>query len=168
MKYAPINPSDLHFYLGRYGIKKENFPIMGFEGSGIVYHADDPSLKGKTVSVLANKTNGTYGEYICSNLDEVIVWPKESKLNEQEISMCMVNPLSVLGMVNLIKKAGVKTVLLSAATSNTSKMIAKLVKKNHPDFQVLGMSRSEKYDTDLLKLGYNRIFRMEQMDELKS
>jgi NADPH:quinone reductase-like Zn-dependent oxidoreductase len=83
MKYAPINPSDLHFYLGRYGIKKDNFPIMGFEGSGVVYHADDASLKGKTVSVLANMTNGTYGEYICSNMDEVIVWPMETSLSQQ-------------------------------------------------------------------------------------
>lgn len=36
MKYAPINPSDLNFYLGFYGIRKEGFPIVGFEGSGIV------------------------------------------------------------------------------------------------------------------------------------
>ena len=39
MKYAPINPSDLFFYLGLYGIKKEGFPIMGFEGSGIIKEA---------------------------------------------------------------------------------------------------------------------------------
>ena len=30
MKYAPVNPSDLNFYLGLYGIKKSGFPIMGF------------------------------------------------------------------------------------------------------------------------------------------
>ena len=30
MKYAPINPSDLNFYTGSYGIRKEHFPIMGF------------------------------------------------------------------------------------------------------------------------------------------
>ena len=56
---------------------------MGFEGSGIVYHADDATLKGKTVSVLANMNNGTYGEYICSNPQDVIVWPNETSLTEQ-------------------------------------------------------------------------------------
>lgn len=30
MKYAPINPSDLNFYTGLYGIRKQHFPIMGF------------------------------------------------------------------------------------------------------------------------------------------
>ncbi len=36
MRYAPINPSDLNFYTGMYGIRKEGFPVMGFEGSGVV------------------------------------------------------------------------------------------------------------------------------------
>ena len=54
----------------------------------------------------------------------------------------MINPLSVLGMLNLIEEAGVKTILLSAATSNTSKMLTKLIKKTKPDSKVLGMSRS--------------------------
>ena len=36
MKYAPINPSDLNFYTGMYGIRKEGFAVMGFEGSGLI------------------------------------------------------------------------------------------------------------------------------------
>lgn len=36
MKYAPVNPSDIYFYQGKYGVIKQNFPIVGFEGSGIV------------------------------------------------------------------------------------------------------------------------------------
>ena len=30
MKYAPINPSDINFFQGRYGLRKEGFPIVGF------------------------------------------------------------------------------------------------------------------------------------------
>lgn len=30
MKYAPINPSDLFFYMGKYGVIKDGFPIVGF------------------------------------------------------------------------------------------------------------------------------------------
>jgi threonine dehydrogenase-like Zn-dependent dehydrogenase len=43
-----------------YGIRKEGFPVMGFEGSGVVEEADDASLVGRKVSVLANMGNGTY------------------------------------------------------------------------------------------------------------
>jgi NADPH:quinone reductase-like Zn-dependent oxidoreductase len=75
MRYAPINPSDLNFYTGMYGIRKEGFPVMGFEGSGVVEEAEDESLIGRKVSVLANMTNGTYSEYLVSNPHEVIFWP---------------------------------------------------------------------------------------------
>lgn len=30
MKYAPINPSDINFFQGFYGIRKEGTPIVGF------------------------------------------------------------------------------------------------------------------------------------------
>ncbi len=30
MKYAPINPSDINFFQGFYGIKKSGTPIVGF------------------------------------------------------------------------------------------------------------------------------------------
>ena len=36
----PINPSDINFYQGLYGLRKTEFPIVGFEGSGIVQEAD--------------------------------------------------------------------------------------------------------------------------------
>jgi mitochondrial enoyl-[acyl-carrier protein] reductase / trans-2-enoyl-CoA reductase len=67
MRYAPINPSDLNFYTGLYGIRKEGFPVMGFEGSGVIEQADNQSLVGSKVSVLSNMTNGTYSEYLVSN-----------------------------------------------------------------------------------------------------
>jgi NADPH:quinone reductase-like Zn-dependent oxidoreductase len=83
MKYAPINPSDLFFYLGLYGVKKEGFPIMGFEGSGVIEECDDAQLKGKQVSVLANLNNGTYAEYMVSNKNEILVWPDNANLTLQ-------------------------------------------------------------------------------------
>ena len=60
MRYVPINPSDLNFYTGQYGIKKEGFPIMGFEGSGEVVESDKIEQIGRRVSVIANMSNGTY------------------------------------------------------------------------------------------------------------
>jgi NADPH:quinone reductase-like Zn-dependent oxidoreductase len=39
MKYAPINPSDIFFYQGKYSIIKSGYSIVGFEGSGIIEKA---------------------------------------------------------------------------------------------------------------------------------
>jgi NADPH:quinone reductase-like Zn-dependent oxidoreductase len=41
MKYAPINPSDINFFQGFYGIKKSGTPIVGFEGSGVILDAQN-------------------------------------------------------------------------------------------------------------------------------
>ncbi len=30
MKYAPINPSDINFFQGFYGVRKDGTPIVGF------------------------------------------------------------------------------------------------------------------------------------------
>lgn len=76
------------------------------------------------------------------------------------MSMCFVNPFSVLGMVGIIEQEKVKSVVLSAATSNTSQMIMKYLKRFRKDINVIGMSRSAKYDEELIKSGYKKIFRM--------
>ena len=66
MHYAPINPSDIFFYQGLYGLRKTQFPIVGFEGSGTVIDAHNSNLKGKKVSVIANMSNGTGSTHILS------------------------------------------------------------------------------------------------------
>ena len=118
--------------------------------------------------MFANMSNGTYANFMVANPSDVIVWPKKSVLSQEEISMTIVNPLSVLGMVDITERENVQTVVLSAAASNTSRMLMKLIKKNKPDSKVFGMSRSEKYDEELRKIGYDSIFRMEQIQELKN
>lgn len=54
MKYAPVNPSDINFFQGRYGVRKEGFAIPGFEGSGVIEEAEDKWMIGKHVSVMAS------------------------------------------------------------------------------------------------------------------
>ena len=36
MKYAPVNPSDVNFFQGRYGVRKQGTPTVGFEGAGVI------------------------------------------------------------------------------------------------------------------------------------
>lgn len=57
---------------------------------------------GRKVSVLANMTNGTYSEYLVSNKNELIFWPHPTALSDQELSMFSINPLSVLGLCQIV------------------------------------------------------------------
>ena len=52
MSYAPLNPADLSFVFGTYGIKRQLPTSVGFEGSGIILKAEDPKMVDKKVSVL--------------------------------------------------------------------------------------------------------------------
>jgi NADPH:quinone reductase-like Zn-dependent oxidoreductase len=63
MKYAPVNPSDINFYQGLYGIRKQGQSIVGFEGSGVIIEAYNKELIGKNVSILSNSTNGTFATH---------------------------------------------------------------------------------------------------------
>ena len=47
MKYAPINPSDKHYGLGVYGVKRPLPTIIGFEGSGEVVEVGENSRYGQ-------------------------------------------------------------------------------------------------------------------------
>ena len=45
MSYAPVNPSDIYFSKGVYGIRKNLPTIIGFEGSGYLYDTQNDQLK---------------------------------------------------------------------------------------------------------------------------
>ena len=49
VKYAPVNPSDIYYSLGIYGIKKAVPTHLGMEGVGDVVEG---KMKGKLVSFL--------------------------------------------------------------------------------------------------------------------
>lgn len=77
---------------------------MGFEGSGVIEESDRGAFNGKRVSILSNSLNGTYAQYIVSNPHEIILWPDSSTASYEELSMCSINPLSVLGMCDIINQ----------------------------------------------------------------
>src|SRR5688572_4664308 len=65
---APINPSDLMFVRGLYGVKKPLPAVPGFEGSGKVVAAGSLAarlLMGRRVGCIPTpSTNGTWAEYV--------------------------------------------------------------------------------------------------------
>jgi NADPH:quinone reductase-like Zn-dependent oxidoreductase len=167
MKYAPINHSDLNFYTGMYGIRKEGFPIMEFEGSGVIEQMDDPSLAGTRVSVLANMSNGTYAEYIVSSHNELLLWPRSVSMADEELSMFSINPLSVMGLCDVVAERASSQIVLSAAASNVNKMMVQYLTKTYSDKCIIGLSRSNSPAEQLKGMGYDHLFRMEEIEKVK-
>lgn len=168
MAYAPINPSDLAFLLGRYGIKKPYPIVPGLEGSGTVVASGGGILanlwKGKPVACAApNDGNGTWAEYMVAPAAQCI--PLSGGVSLEQGSMLFVNPLTAIGFISQIKKEGHKAVVLTAAASALCKMVLYLAKAE--GIKVIGVVRKQQQATDLMKLGIDDVLVSDTPDFLK-
>ena len=119
---------------------------MGFEGSGGVQESDDPAQVGRKVSVLANMGNGTYSEYVVSSGSELIFWPEDTRISQQEMAMFCINPLSLMGMAGLPLQLKAESVVVSAAASSLGKALAMFFTKRHPQLALYGLTRNSQHD----------------------
>jgi NADPH:quinone reductase-like Zn-dependent oxidoreductase len=131
---SPINPSDLAFLAGGYGIKKQ-FPVVpGFEGSGIVVAAGMGILPklwmGKNVACTASpKYNGCWAEYMLTTAASCV--PLSKQISMEHGSMMFVNPMTVLAFFEIHKNLPNPTkkprgIINTAAASALGRMVIKM------------------------------------------
>lgn len=150
MLASPINPSDLIFITGTYGIKPDLPATPGFEGIGIVEHGGGLLgwlRKGKRVAVL-NAQTGNWREYTTVPARYVI--PVPGDISDEQAACFFVNPATALVMTQkVLRIPRGEWLLQSAAGSSLGRMIIRLGKR----------------------LGFrtiNIVRRLEAVDELKS
>ncbi len=137
MHASPVNPSDLSFLRGSYGIKKPYPVVPGLEGSGTVVEAGSGFLprlwKGKNVSCAASpKHNGCWAEYMVTSANMCVPFPKNISLDQA--SMMFVNPMTAIAFFDIhkqISKTENKQIGLinTAGASALGRMVSKLGKK---------------------------------------
>ena len=123
---SPINPSDNSFIRGMYQTKKVLPVIAGFEASGTVVASGSDlmskRLLGKRVACLApTDGNGTWAEYMVTGKNSAI--PLKKDVDTEQGSMLLVNPLSVMAMVDIAKKGKHKAIANTAAASALGQML---------------------------------------------
>ncbi len=135
---SPINPSDLAFLAGGYGIKKP-FPVVpGFEGSGTVVAAGKGILPklwmGKRVACAASpKLNGCWAEYMVTTAASCV--PLSKKISMEQGSMMFVNPMTALAFFDVYKNIPnpskkLRGIINTAAASALGRMVIQLGKQN--------------------------------------
>ena len=137
MHSSPINPSDLSFIAGGYGIKKPYPVVPGFEGSGTVVAAGKGILPkfwmGKKVACAASpKYNGCWAEYMVTSASSCVALPK-GILPEQG-AMMFVNPMTAVAFFDVYKNTPnpskkLRGIINTAAASALGKMIIQLGRK---------------------------------------
>ncbi len=132
MAAAPINPSDLLFLQGIYGVHKSLPIVPGIEGSGTVVAAGkgflSERLLGRRVAC-SGLTNGdgTWGEYVVLDADGSIA-VSDDVSDEQAASM-FVNPWTAIALTEIAQKGRHQAIVLTAGVSQLSRMILRLAKE---------------------------------------
>jgi NADPH2:quinone reductase len=123
---SPVNPSDLAFLQGLYGVKKALPVVPGFEASGRVVEAGagflGRRLVGKRVACAAPADgDGTWAEYMVTSASLCI--PLIKGITDEQGATAIVNPLSAWAMMHMAKRARARAVVQTAAASALGQMM---------------------------------------------
>src|SRR5664279_4757055 len=110
---AAVNPSDLAFLRGIYGTRKTLPVVPGFEGSGTVVAAGSGTMSrfymGRRVAFVSGEGDGTWAEYAVTPATQCVPLPKNVTLEQG--SMMMVNPLTALAFMEIIRQGRHKAII---------------------------------------------------------
>jgi NADPH:quinone reductase-like Zn-dependent oxidoreductase len=123
---APINPSDVMFIYGRYGVRKPLPAVPGFEASGRVIAAGEKAqyLLGQRVACFAPEQEGTWIQYLTTNSLNCFVVGDD--ISDEQAAMMLVNPLTAWALMDIARESGAKAIVQTAAASALGKMIIRL------------------------------------------
>jgi NADPH:quinone reductase-like Zn-dependent oxidoreductase len=126
---SPVNPSDLLFLRGLYGIKKPLPVVPGFEASGVVVAAGPGlaarALLGRRVACAATSDDdGTWAEYMRTSVSLCLPLLPGVDLHA---ASAFANPLTVHALLSLAK--GHKAAIQSAAASALGRMLVRVARK---------------------------------------
>lgn len=147
---ANINPSDLHFIKGEYGLPRVAGVAAGFEGGGTVAAAGAGAehLLGKRVAFTALRT-GAWAEYALT--DAMSCMPVDDRMADADVAAFIVNPLTAIAMFEEIRATGSKSFILSAGASQLCKFIAGIAREE--GFEAISLVRHDKQIAHLRELG---------------
>lgn len=124
MHAAAVNPSDLMFLRGRYGVRREPPTIPGFEGCGTVVAAGagfGRVLVGRRVALASQGSFGTWAEYTIASATQV--FPLRSAISDAQGAMLLVNPLTAWALIDEAVRTRHRAVVLNAANSALGRMV---------------------------------------------
>ncbi len=158
-----VNPSDLHFIKGEYGIPRVKGMPAGFEGCGVVAAAGKggEGLVGKRVGFIATGS-GAWADYALSDVKSC--FPVADAVSDDDAAALYVNPLTAIAMVGEVKETGTESFILSAASSQLCKLIIALAKDE--GLKAIALVRRDEQMDHLTDLGAAHVFNVTSKDFL--
>ncbi|GAB4329321.1 MAG: zinc-binding dehydrogenase [Bacteroidales bacterium] len=140
---APINPSDIAFIRGGYNIRKPLPATVGFEGTGRVSATGTAcrELDGLRVSFFTQDPRyGSWAEKIKVKAGHCIRLIDEIPV--EQAACLSINPLTAMGMAEMVVKGKYSTVVLNAAGGQVPSMIRGLLRET--GIKIINIVRKEK------------------------
>jgi NADPH:quinone reductase-like Zn-dependent oxidoreductase len=134
MEASPLNPSDLSMLTGGYAVKPRYPYIPGIEGSGtVVGHGGGLLARirmGRRVACTSSPSGGgTWAGYMVTDAAKTIPLPNETTFEE---GACMiVNPLTAVAFLRMLKTGGYRAAVNTAAASALGRMLIRLLKSEN-------------------------------------
>ncbi|WP_224369293.1 zinc-binding dehydrogenase [Hyalangium versicolor] len=154
---APINPADLMFVRGLYGVKKPLPAVPGFEGSGTVVAAGSLAgrlLVGRRVGCVPVPSDaGTWAEYVVVPMKQCI--PLLPRISDEQGASFFVNPFSAWALMDRARQGKHKALVQSAAASTVGRMLQKLARKEK--IPLVNVVRRSEQEAMLRKLGAEHV-----------
>jgi NADPH:quinone reductase len=153
---ASINPADILFINGQYGVKRELPCVGGFEGCGTVIATGNSlvarMLKGKRVAFVSEEY-GSWAQYTRASAMTCMVLP--DNVSDEQGAVFFVNPASALAMIKIAKKHKSKAIVLTAGASALGKILIKLGQAY--GIPIISVIRKEEHDQLLRRIGANHV-----------
>jgi NADPH2:quinone reductase len=126
---SPINPSDLSFLRGAYGIRKKLPVVPGFEASGEVVASGGGvwanHIVGRRVACAApSGGDGTWAEFMVADASHCI--PLMKATETEHAATMIVNPFTAWALLRIAEESGARAVVQTAAASALGRMVIRL------------------------------------------
>lgn len=157
MSAAPINPSDLMFVRGLYGVKRPLPTVPGFEGSGTVVAAGSVAgrlLVGRRVACVPTQTmDGTWAEYVAVPMGQCL--PLLPRIGDEQGASLFINPFSAWALMEMARRGNHRALVQSAAASTLGRMLQKLARREK--LPLVNVVRRAEQEDVLRKLGAEHV-----------
>lgn len=168
MLASPINPSDLVYLMGKYGLPPQDGAFAGFEGAGTVVAANAGMygrwLIGKRVAISAEPgRDGVWAQYAITRAN--LCLPVRKELTDAQAATLIVNPCTSVCLVDRAKQLGAKAIVLNAAASQVGKGVIRYAKMHN--IKTIATVRSQKNVETLEKLCADAVLLTSDDDYLK-
>ena len=166
IQFSPINPADLNYIQGNYGIRPELPATPGVESSGIVTESASDKISVGDLVIFITRVGTWQSEVICA-ADDLVVIPA---IPPEQAAMLKVNPLTALCLLeNYIELKPGDFIIQNAANSGVGQCVIQIAKQL--GIKTINLVRRAELIPELLELGADHVlldntFVVEQVREI--